>query len=145
MPGHHVNNVVRASLHKKPKTFWAYVKLMPICVFQLYVLNPSFVLQMLRRPRLSKALNEQLKSVFTPKSSEPVTAKPNSPFPPIPDIHIHPDGVAKQLNKFNLSKASGPDELPPRFRKPVADDLAPTLCFLFQQSITTGQLADEWH
>ena len=45
---------------------------------------------------------------------------------------------------MNPSKASGPDELPPRFLKIVADDLAPALCFLYQQSISTGQVPDEW-
>ena len=57
---------------------------------------------------------------------------------------IYPDGVAKQLNKLDASKASGPDEQPSRFLKLVADELAPALCFLFQQSITSGQVPVDW-
>ena len=139
----YVNNVVGASLHEKPKTFWSYVKLMKTENLGIPALRSQTKLCTTDVEK-AQALNEQFQSVFTPKSSEPVTVKPNSPFPSIPDIHIHPDGVAKQLNNLNPSKASGPDELPPRFLKLVADDLAPALCFLFQQSITTGQLPDEW-
>ena len=139
----YVNNVVGASLHAKPKTFWSYVKLMKTENLGILALRSQTKL-CTADVEEAHALSEQFQSVFTPKSPKPVTVKPNSPFPSIPDIHTHPDGVAKKLNNLNPSKASGPDELPPRFLKLVVDDLAPALCFLFQQSITTGQLPDEW-
>ena len=117
----YVNNVVGASLHEKPKTFWSYVKLMKTENLGIPALRSQTKLCTTDVEK-AQALNEQFQSVFTPKSSEPVTVKPNSPFPSIPDIHIHPDGVAKQLNNLNPSKASGPDELPPRFLKGVFSD-----------------------
>ena len=89
-------------------------------------------------------LNEQFQSAFSPTTSDTVPVKPDSPFPSIPDLIIHPDGVAKQLHKLNPSKASGPDELSPRLLKCVADEIAPALSFLYQQSITTGEVPDDW-
>lgn len=54
------------------------------------------------------------------------------------------DGVSKQFGKLNPSKASGPDELPPRLLKTVAEEISPALTLLFQQSINSGVVPDQW-
>ena len=56
---------------------------------------------------------------------------------------MYPDGIAKQLTKLNLSKACGPDELPPRLLKLVAEERAPALAFLYQQSTNTGEVPED--
>ena len=52
--------------------------------------------------------------------------------------------MLKQLNQLNPSKASGPDELPPRLLKTVAEELSPALTVLFQQSIDSGTVPSQW-
>ena len=64
-------------------------------------------------------------------------------FPDIGHLHIHRPGVAKQLSNLNPSKACGPDELPPKLLKLVADEIAPALGFLFQQSYNSGTVPAE--
>ena len=59
-------------------------------------------------------------------------------------LHIHRAGVAKQLLNLNPSKACGPDEIPPKLFKLVADEISPALGFLFQQSYNTGTVPTEW-
>ena len=139
----YVNNVVGASLAEKPKTFWSYVKLMKT---ENMSIPPLRSREKLCTTDMDKAfaLNEQFQSAFSPTTSDTVPVKPDSPFPSIPDLIIHPDGVAKQLHKLNPSKASGPDELSPRLLKCVAEEIAPALSFLYQQSITTGEVPDDW-
>lgn len=56
----------------------------------------------------------------------------------MPNIHIHNNGVIKLLNRLNPSKVNGPDLLPTRVLKEAATEIAPYLCFIFQQSINTG-------
>jgi hypothetical protein len=68
----------------------------------------------------------------------------DSPYPCIDDLHIGLDGVVKQLKKINCSKAGGPDEIPARFLHDYADDIAPVLHFIMQQSFNTGMLPNDW-
>lgn len=82
-------------------------------------------------------LNEQYDSVFT--LEDPVLPRlPDSPYLDMPNIHIHNNGVIKLLNRLNPSKVNGPYLLPTRVLKEAATEIAPYLCFIFQQSINTG-------
>ena len=57
---------------------------------------------------------------------------------------IDNNGVIKLLSRLNPSKASDPDLLPTRVLKEAATEIAPYLCFIFQQSINTGEVPPEW-
>ena len=67
-----------------------------------------------------------------------------TPCPDIPDIEISVEGVAHQLAILNPSKSGGPDEIPPRFLKELANDLAPSLTLIFQASLKQGTIPDDW-
>ena len=62
---------------------------------------------------------------------------PPPPPPRVGHLHIHRPGVEKQLQQLNPTKASGPDEIPPRLLKLIAHEIAPALSFLYQQSYNT--------
>ncbi len=47
-----------------------------------------------------------------------------SPYEPITDLQISPDGVAKQLFDLNPQKACGPDEIPARVLKEIAQSVS---------------------
>jgi hypothetical protein len=57
-----------------------------------------------------------------------------SSYSSITDLQFSPNGVAKQLTAINSRKACGPDELPARVLKEVAESVSHWLCYLFQQS-----------
>jgi hypothetical protein len=59
-------------------------------------------------------------------------------------LSIGLEGVAKQFNNINPAKASGPDEIPARLLKTVANEIAPVMQCLFQQSYDQGVLPDDW-
>ena len=92
----------------------------------------------------AEALNRQFKSVFTSEPPTNIPSKGDSPYVQIPSLSIETAGVEKQLSSLNPSKASGPDELPPRLLKTVAHELAPALTFLFQQSYDSGFVPTQW-
>ena len=48
------------------------------------------------------------------------------------------------LADINVSKASGPDEIPCRLLKELAQELAPVFASLFRQSVRTGKLPESW-
>ena len=88
-------------------------------------------------------LNDHYESVFTTESP----TLPNldtSDIPDMPNIIIDIDGVTKLLQGVNPSKASGPDMLPTRVLKTAALVIAPFLSLIFQQSIDTGTIPNDW-
>ena len=64
--------------------------------------------------------------------------------PRMNDISVSTDGVTKLLKGLNPSKAMGPDELHPRILKELAAELGPVFTHLFQQSLDTGEIPEEW-
>ena len=54
------------------------------------------------------------------------------------------EGVTKLLKGLNPSKAMGPDELHPSILKELVAELGPIFAHLFQQSLDTCEIPEEW-
>ena len=92
----------------------------------------------------AEILNNQFKSAYT---LEDTTSLPNlgeSKIPSMPNIHISENGVHKLLSKLNDHKAAGPDAVPPRLLRQLADIIAPALTRIFQISLDKGAVPKEW-
>ena len=53
------------------------------------------------------------------------------------------DGLIVLLN-LDTNKATGPDDIPPRLLKETAHQIAPSLCSLFNRSLNSGSLPEDW-
>ena len=95
---------------------------------------------------LSKAniLNEYFSSVFTNEDITNIPTLEGNPFPEISPIYISPAGVAQLLHNLKPHKAAGPDRLPSRFLKEVANEIAPPLSLIFQASLNQGAPPVVW-
>ena len=62
----------------------------------------------------------------------------------MPDIIIREEGVSKLLKNLNPHKAAGPDDISPWVLQTTADEISPALSTLFQLSIDTGVVPDDW-
>ena len=60
------------------------------------------------------------------------------------DIQITPAEVRKELTALDINKAAGPDGFPAILLKKCADQLAVPLSHLFQKTLNTGMLPEEW-
>ena len=91
---------------------------------------------------LSKAeiLNSQFKSVFTPQSRNTFSQLPGPQFPKIKHLHISENGVFMLLDRIDVSKSSGPDELPGRLLQSLAKEITLVVHFIFTQSLYTGEI-----
>ena len=91
-------------------------------------------------------LNKQFKSAFTPPQSAadniPKLSGPKTPL--ISPLKISTKGVEKLLAGLNVKKASGPDNIPCKILLELAAELARILTTIFQQSLETGQIPDDW-
>jgi hypothetical protein len=54
------------------------------------------------------------------------------------------EGVQKLLQKLNPQKACGPDQIPARILRDLADVIAPPLTLIFQKSLDEGNIPNDW-
>jgi len=69
---------------------------------------------------------------------------PDSIYPTMQNIHITKAGFHNILSQLDPHKAGGPDNIPARVLKELAHDLTRLLTHLYQQSLDTGTLPQEW-
>ena len=93
----------------------------------------------------TEVLNRQCKSVFT---EEPVTSDlPNkgpSPYPDICHFTIVEEGVLHLLSTLNIHKACGPDQINAIFLKQTSTVITSLITKLFQMSLYSGEIPDDW-
>ena len=59
-------------------------------------------------------------------------------------IKIDESGMQAQLLKLNPHKATGPDDIFPQLLKQMATVISPALTRIFQQSLDSGKVPDDW-
>ena len=90
-------------------------------------------------------LNRQYQSVFTHEDSAGTISDPDDdPFRTLHQFTVSEEGLRKLLQKSNSRKASGPDMIPARLSKECAEDLAPILAIIFNKSLQTGTVPEDW-
>ena len=52
--------------------------------------------------------------------------------------------MKKKLEYLNSSKAAGPDDIPPTFRRPLAEELSVPYTIMFGKSLKEGHVPEEW-
>ena len=62
----------------------------------------------------------------------------------MPEIYIATEGISKLLKDLQPDKAAGPDNIKPIVLKELRQELAPALNVIFQLSLTSGTLPDDW-
>jgi hypothetical protein len=64
--------------------------------------------------------------------------------PNMKSFDITCNGITKLLKQLNPYKAPGPDSISPRILKEPATDISPLLQLIFQKSLDTGVVLDDW-
>ena len=62
------------------------------------------------------------------------------------ELHVSVEGVTNLLREVNPNKASGPDSIPARILKELADEIAPLLTTtgIFNKSLEPGEVPTDW-
>ena len=90
-------------------------------------------------------LCQQFESVFVHDSDQNGTPiLPGTPFHNISNIFISEGSILKLLKGLDISKASGPDQIPNQVLRELAIHLAPVLTSLFNQSLSSELLPSDW-
>ena len=135
-------NIQEGLANNNTKPFWRYIKSRKQDSSGVAPLREDGQLHSDSQTK-ANILVKQFKSIFTTATA---TTVPNleKPTNHIRPIHIDTHGVAKLLHQLNPNKASGPDNIPNRILKILADDIAPILTTIFQTSLDTGRLPQDW-
>ena len=145
----YVNNIIETGdpndeHYPKQKRFWSYIKSLRKDSTGIAPLKDNGRLFNASKDK-ADILNRQYQSVFTHEDPESSIPDPEGdPFPAMKDITVNEEGVRKLLQKSNPQKASGPDMIPARLLKECADDLAPILALIFNKSLQSGTVPDDW-
>ncbi|XP_076067715.1 uncharacterized protein LOC143040508 [Oratosquilla oratoria] len=91
----------------------------------------------------TQTLNMQFQSIFTQEDADQPNIPP-SPHPTIPPLVLNAQGIEKLLYEVNMTKVTGPDNIPCRVLKTNAGVLAFVLQVIFLQAIQTGSLLCDW-
>ena len=89
-------------------------------------------------------LNEYFSTVFSHDNNDDLPDNGESLFSSIPPIKIVSVGINKLLRDLYPSKAAGPDKLPARYLKLIANELTPSLFLLFSASIKQETIPSDW-
>ena len=137
-----LNNIFTKGLEENnTKPFWKYIKSKKqdnIGVAPLKA-NGKLVNDSTGKANI---LAEQFKSVFTKSST--IQSSSLYQYPAIRDLNITEKGVEKLLRNINPAKAVGPDNIHNRVLKELPTQLAEGLTRIFQKSVNTGTLPDDW-
>ena len=88
--------------------------------------------------------NRQYESPFTREDTSNIPQPRGEPCSTMPDMIVTEEGVAKLLRKINANKARGPDMIPVRILKELAEEISPSLTAIFQKSLDLGTVPDDW-
>nr|VZI00015.1 unnamed protein product [Spirometra erinaceieuropaei] len=89
-------------------------------------------------------LSRFFQSVFTREAAVPADHCNVDNVPKIGSVVLTKAIVQQELLKLKEATSPGPDELPAKFLKELATELAEPLCLLFKASVDAGRLPPEW-
>ena len=103
-------------------------------------------------PKIANLFNKYFTSVFTTDSdiSEDLFANndilscSSTDSSHMENIVLEPEHVTIILRSLDTNKAHGPDEIPARLLTETATQIAPSLCKLFNKSLSTGVVPRDW-
>ena len=145
-----VEKVIATKAKSNPKGFWAYTQSklktrasMPDLIKPGTEKNPVFAKTDKEK---SEVLVDYFSSVFTVESdlnNMPPFAERDYNMP-LEDLHITEDMVNEKLKKLKINKSPGPDNIHPRVLNSTADSLKLPLSIIFNTSLQTRSLPNEW-
>jgi hypothetical protein len=125
------------------KRFWTYIKTLRKGTSGTYPLRENGLLVNDSKGK-AEILNRQYSSVFTEEDLTHTPDLGDSPLPTMASFTITTPGVQKLLAELDPNKACGPDELRPKILKELASPLAPILASIFNKSINSGSVPNDW-
>ena len=130
-----------------PKSFWNYINSLRKNKEYISVLETTDGNMVTEDKDKAEVLVEFFTSVLTNENLQTLpkmTKAEKSDGITTADLLITEEAVKIKLSKLNPNKSPGPDKLYPRVLKEICNELARPLTYLYNLSIQSGKLPDEW-
>jgi len=137
----HLNAVI-GNVTSDPRSFYRFIKSRksdPVGISSLKSNGNTIISDSAK----AECLTSYFASVFTVEDVNTMPSLTKS-CKNMPDIQVTVNGVLKLLTSIDVKKSTGPDELSPRILKESCDEIAPVLTFIFNQSLSSGTVPDDW-
>ena len=90
-------------------------------------------------------MNGQFLSAFIKEETPSFPDLGTNAYPDAPEIRVHPNEIRKLLKNLQPHKATGTDDISPRFLKELAELLIQAvLILIFSASLKQGKVLDDW-
>ena len=135
---------LKDSVMENPKRFWSFVKSSRSVKITANFLrdNQSFITD--SRDKVNP-LNSFFHSVFSPAQATTTTSNLQlSSDTALSNIQLTENEVFKALDSLDPSKACGPDGIPGKLLKMTANIIAPSLCYIYNLSLSQGVVPAFW-
>ncbi|CAB4006013.1 Hypothetical predicted protein, partial [Paramuricea clavata] len=93
---------------------------------------------------IADLFNTFFASVFHQDQTHPANETTITDENCLTDIELTVDDILPLLHSLNEHKATGPDGISNKILKETAEQIAPSLCLLFNLSLRSGSLPDDW-
>ena len=132
-----------------PKKFWSYInkRLKTKSGIADLVMKTTGIEEVLTNSDKEKAevLSEFFSSVYTKEPDADIpTLEEKHVDRPMDEISITTEEVLKKLQKLKIDKSPGPDAVHPRLLKELAEEISPALACIFNASLKSSILPEEW-
>ena len=128
----HINNLIEIGDTEKDlnpgkqKRFWSFIKFLRKDNCGVAPLKENGKMHADPKDK-ANILNRQYESTFTREDTSNIPQQRGEPCSTMPDIIVTEEGVAKLLRKINPNKACGPDMIPVRIFKELAEEISSSL------------------
>ena len=131
--------MIAPDLDTNPKKFWGFIKSKRKDAYGVSPLKGQDGGTYSDAKSKANILNSQFSSVFNKNEPGNIPDKGPSPHKSMDKITVSVKGVFKLLINIKPHKATGPDNIPGRLLKELANELAPVLTTLYQASLDQVQ------
>ena len=132
-------------IKEDPKAFWTYTSSRLKARCRVGDLRDDTGTVFSSNQDKASILNSFFSSVFTEEGvDDPPELTCELDCPPVDDIDLSTESVARKLSSLKPSSAPGPDSIHPRVLRDSASTLATPLHILFRKSIDSGTLPLDW-
>jgi len=141
----HEDNIIR-NIKQEPKRLFKYIRSQQKIKPAVRSLENEAGELTQNEQDTADILNKFFQSVFVEEGPEELPEFPDRVGADcvLSDIQITPAEVYKELTTLDVNKAAGPDGIPTILLKMCADQLAVPLSHLFQKTLVTGKLPQDW-
>ena len=137
---------VAAMSKSNPKEFFSYVKKKKVTSASIGPLETQDGEQTNNEEKMANTLNIFFASVFTKESTlvNPPTPASLNNGKCLNSFNYHENDVALAIDKMNVNKSPGPDQISPRILKEAKNEIVKPLTILFNLSLRTGIVPNDW-